>query len=82
VLAERAFLRGLGGGCLVPIGALGEMSEGRLKLRGCVLPVDGSVRIEGELIGFAEAPEGVGQALAKVLLDQGAGEILKRETGK
>ena len=37
VLAERAFLRGLGGGCLVPIGAARGVVEGDvLHLRGSV----------------------------------------------
>jgi hydroxymethylbilane synthase len=76
VLAERAFLRGLGGGCLVPIGALGEVRDGMLTLRGCVLSVDGSDRIEGVNSGPAMAAENVGRALATVLLGQGAAELL------
>ena len=41
VLAERALLRGLGGGCQVPIGAAGTVHEGRLRLRAAVLTPDG-----------------------------------------
>ncbi len=37
VLAERALLRGLGGGCLVPIGALGTVAGETLHLRAAVL---------------------------------------------
>ena len=33
VEAERALLRSIGGGCLAPLGALGEVSHGRLRLR-------------------------------------------------
>ena len=40
VLAERALLRGLGGGCQVPIGAAARVDGGRLTLRGAVLPPD------------------------------------------
>jgi hydroxymethylbilane synthase len=76
VLAERAFLRGLGGGCLVPIGALGEVAGDQLRLRGCVLPVDGSRRIAGEITGLAREPEAVGQVLAEQLLARGARELL------
>jgi hydroxymethylbilane synthase len=76
VLAERAFLRGLGGGCLVPIGALGEVSGEMLHLRGAVLPPDGTVRVEGEVTGPAQAAEVVGGRLAEILLRQGARELL------
>ena len=48
VLAERAMLRGLGGGCQVPIGAVTRIVDGTLTLRGVVLPPDGSQRIEAE----------------------------------
>src|SRR5687767_11154168 len=33
VTAERAFLRGMGGGCLSPVAAYGEILEGKLRLR-------------------------------------------------
>jgi hydroxymethylbilane synthase len=76
VLAERAFLRGLGGGCLLPIGALGEITEGMLALRGAVLPPDGSQRVQGEITGPAAAAETLGVRLAEILLQQGARELL------
>ncbi len=79
VLAERAFLRGLGGGCLVPIGALGTVEGERLHLRGCVLSSDGQRRIDGEADGPAAAAEEVGQRLADDLLGHGARELLGRE---
>jgi hydroxymethylbilane synthase len=67
VLAERAFLRGLGGGCLVPIGALGEVAGDELGLRGCVLPADGSRRDEGEVRGPVAEAEALGWELARRL---------------
>jgi hydroxymethylbilane synthase len=33
VLAERAFLRAVGGGCQIPVGALAEMQNGKLRMR-------------------------------------------------
>src|SRR5262245_3953353 len=42
VLAERAMLRGLGGGCQVPIGAATHIDGATLTLFGAVLPPDGS----------------------------------------
>jgi hydroxymethylbilane synthase len=79
VLAERAFLSALGGGCLVPIGALAEVVGDRLHLRGCVLPTDGSRRIVGETSGLAGLPEQVGEQLAHQLLAQGAQALLPSE---
>jgi hydroxymethylbilane synthase len=76
VLAERALLRALGGGCLVPIGAAGVVRGGRLTLRGAVLPPDGRARVAGEDAGPAEEAEGVGRRLAEALLARGAGALL------
>jgi len=77
VLAERAMLRGLGGGCQVPIGALTNITEGNLTLRGVVLPPDGSQRVEAEIAGPMEQAESLGQALADQLRGRGAEELLK-----
>src|SRR5262245_53071601 len=40
VVAERSFLLALGGGCLVPIGAQGQVSGNHLNLRGVVVSPD------------------------------------------
>jgi hydroxymethylbilane synthase len=77
VLAERAFLRGLGGGCVVPIGALGLVEGETLRLRGCVLSADGSQRVQGEVTGPAAISETLGQRLAEILQQQGARELLE-----
>jgi hydroxymethylbilane synthase len=76
VLAERAFLRGLGGGCLVPIGAAGMASDSVVSLRGVVLDKEGRRRIGGEKSGPATEAEQVGKALADRLLEQGARGLL------
>ena len=77
VLAERAMLRGLGGGCQVPIGARTKIANGMLTLRGVVLPPDGSQRIEAEIAGAMEEAESLGQTLANQLRERGAEELLK-----
>jgi hydroxymethylbilane synthase len=76
VLAERALLRGLGGGCLVPIGAAAIVGDGRLNLRGAVLSPDGSRRVAGEIEGTATEAEALGRRLAEELLARGARELL------
>ncbi len=77
VLAERAMLRGLGGGCQVPIGAVTKIVGEMLTLRGVVLPPDGTSRIEAEIAGPMEQAETLGQTLANRLREQGAAELLK-----
>src|SRR5262249_17682236 len=76
VLAERALLRGLGGGCQVPVGAQTRREGERLTLRGVVIRPDGSQRVEGEVSGPAEGAEGVGRRRAEGRLGRGAGELL------
>lgn len=78
VLAERALLRGLGGGCLVPIGAAAVVEGDHLSLRGAVLPPDGTSQVAGEITGPAAEAEALGQRLAQTLLGQGARELLDR----
>jgi hydroxymethylbilane synthase len=81
VLAERAFLRELGGGCQVPIGAWAYVEGKPLRLRGVVLRPDGGCRLEGELTGSPAAPEELGYQLARVLLGRGARQLLT-ESGR
>jgi hydroxymethylbilane synthase len=76
-LAERALLRGLGGGCQVPVGAQTTLGGERLTLRGVVIRPDGGVRVEGQASGPAADAEAVGQRLAEDLLRQGARELLE-----
>jgi len=78
--AERAFLRHLGGGCAVPIAALGSLEGGELRLRGLVGDVEGRRILRAELAGPADDAEALGVALAERLLAEGAGELLKEST--
>jgi hydroxymethylbilane synthase len=75
VLAERALLRALGGGCQVPIGAAATVAGPVLTVRGVVLQPDGQRRIAGEASG--QDAEEVGQQLAQELLARGAKELLQ-----
>jgi hydroxymethylbilane synthase len=76
VLAERALLRGLGGGCQVPVGASTAVEGDRLTLRGVVIDVDGRRRVEASVQGAAAAAEELGQRLAEQLLAGGAQLLL------
>jgi hydroxymethylbilane synthase len=77
VLAERALLRSLGGGCQVPIAAHATVEGGRLKLDGLVATLDGTQVLRDSLGGDAADAARVGEKLAARLLERGAGELLK-----
>jgi hydroxymethylbilane synthase len=77
VLAERAFLRALGGGCQVPIGAAAVVTGENLVLRGAVLPPDGTQRVAGAVSGPCTSADTLGQELARELLAAGAAELLQ-----
>ena len=74
IRAERAMLNELEGGCRVPVGALGEVGGGEVRLRGVVGSIDGALLYSGEAVG--ENPEEVGRRLALDLLEQGAVVVL------
>jgi hydroxymethylbilane synthase len=77
VLAERAMLHGLGGGCRVPIGAATTVIDSTLTLRGVVLSPDGSRRIERHISGPLASAQTLGQELAMELWGLGARELLQ-----
>jgi hydroxymethylbilane synthase len=77
VLAERALLKSLEGGCQVPIGALAEVKPSGLYLDAIVGALDGSVTYRKKIRGSKNEPEKLGKSLAKDLLKAGASEILK-----
>ncbi len=82
VRAERAMLRGLGGGCQVPIAALASVKENALLLRGLIASTDGAAVIRGEARGTPADPDAVGLALAADLLERGGRVILQEIQGR
>jgi hydroxymethylbilane synthase len=74
VLAERAMLRTLEGGCRVPVGVSSAVDGSVVRLRGIVASLDGALVYRGEAEG--EEPEEVGERLARNLLEQGAAVVL------
>lgn len=74
--AERAFLRGLGGGCQFPIAAHAVVEGESLKLEGLVAKPDGAEILRNRNSGSADHPEEIGAELAEQLLERGAGDLL------
>src|SRR6185503_13455063 len=67
-LAERAFLRGLGGGCQLPIAAHATINGDALALDGLVAKPDGSEIWRDQSSGSLDHAEEIGSALAARLL--------------
>ena len=63
VTAERSFLRSLGGGCRLPIAALGKLEGQRLSLEGMFAAPDGSAMIREKIQGVREDAETLGERL-------------------
>jgi len=76
VLAERAFLRALGGGCRAPIAALGVVSGGYLELKGMVAGINSRRFMRDLEKGHVTSAEEIGQRLAHRLLDKGAAQLI------
>ena len=75
--AERALMKALNGGCHVPIGALAHLSGDAITLAAIVLSPDGAVVCRDALKGSRGNPEELGNAMARQLIQKGAGKILK-----
>ena len=76
VTAERTFLEALGGGCQVPIGALGVPYDESLRMWGLVASPDGRRVVRGDLTGSLTDPQALGHQLADLLRERGAEAIL------
>jgi hydroxymethylbilane synthase len=75
-LAERAFLKGLGGGCLVPIAAHATIEADVMTLCGLVASPDGTQVIRDRRSAPSIDADLLGRELANELLARGAGRIL------
>lgn len=80
LLAERAFLRAMNGGCSIPVfgyATLNEKSE--IALTGGIISLNGSQEIKETLTG--KNPYLLGETLGKTLLQSGGREILEEIRG-
>ena len=78
VVAERAFLAALEGGCQVPIGALAiPGADGDGVLHGMIASIDGARVVRGQIALDPDDPALCGIRLANELRGRGASEILE-----
>jgi hydroxymethylbilane synthase len=81
VVAERARLAALQGGCLAPIAAWGRIEGPDLVLTGRVLSVDGKRQIEATRSAAADTAEALGARVAQLLVEAGATELIATARG-
>ncbi|ABR46303.1 porphobilinogen deaminase [Alkaliphilus metalliredigens QYMF] len=77
VMAERAFLKLLEGGCHVPIGAYGQQQGQELHMTGMVASSDGRRVIKEQVMGDIADFQALGIQLGETLIEKGAKEILE-----
>ncbi len=70
--AERQVSRRLGGSCEVPLAAYAQVDKGQIECRGLIASVDGSTVLRARASGAVDAPESVGDEVARQLFAQGA----------
>jgi hydroxymethylbilane synthase len=74
--AERALLRSLGGGCLVPIAAHATVTGARLRVEGLVADPNGERILRDSVEDDTSQAARAGEMLAARLREQGAAELL------
>ncbi|TAJ23347.1 MAG: hydroxymethylbilane synthase [Nitrospirae bacterium] len=82
VVAERALLERLEGGCQVPIAAHATIADGTLTMDGLVAAVDGRRLLRERIEGPRADAKALGVQLAERLLAKGGDKILSEMYGK
>jgi hydroxymethylbilane synthase len=77
IIAERALLSALHGGCQVPLGAWARIERGELVLEACVCSVDGQQYIKQRATAAPEQAAELGGHMATLLMEAGAQNILE-----
>ena len=77
IIAERALLSALQGGCQVPLGAWARTERGEFVLEACVCSVDGSQYVKQRASATPDQAVALGEHVARLLLEAGAQPILE-----
>ncbi len=75
VLAERALIKKVEGGCRFPLGAVALTNGNKITLYASVFSADGARNIKVKKVGKAIEPEKLGEKVADMLVKQGAMEM-------
>ncbi|MBX2840595.1 MAG: hydroxymethylbilane synthase [Flammeovirgaceae bacterium] len=77
LLAERAFLKRLEGGCSIPAFGNAVLSDNTLTLTGGIISPDGTQLVKEVITGDIENAETIGTSLANTVFEKGGREILE-----
>ena len=77
IIAERALLGALHGGCQVPMGAFARVEHGQLVMDACVCSVDGVHCVKQHAAAPPDQASQLGEQMARLLLEAGAQPILE-----
>jgi len=77
LLAERAVVQTLGGGCQMPLGALTTVDGQDIAVHGLVASLDGTTVLRAVARGHRGRAAAIGEKLAAQLIAKGAGQFLK-----
>ena len=77
IIAERALLSAVQGGCQVPLGAWARIERGELVMEACVCSVDGTQYVRQKASAAPEQAAELGAHMARLLLEAGAQNILE-----
>jgi hydroxymethylbilane synthase len=77
IIAERALLGAMHGGCQVPMGAWGRIERGELVLEACVCSVDGVQYVKQRATAPPDQAAQLGEHMARLLIEAGAQSILE-----
>lgn len=77
IIAERALLSAVHGGCQVPLGSWARLERGELVMEACVCSVDGTQYVRQKASAAPEQAAELGAHMARLLLEAGAQNILE-----
>jgi hydroxymethylbilane synthase len=77
IIAERALLAALQGGCQVPLGAWARVERGELVMDACVCSVDGVQYVKQRASAPLDQAAELGEHMARILIEAGARSILE-----
>jgi len=77
IIAERALLGALEGGCQVPLGAWARIERGELVIEACVCSADGVQYVKQRATATPDQAAQLGEHMARLLIEAGAQAILE-----
>ena len=77
LLAERAYLRKLEGGCSIPSYAIAFLEDDQLRIHGGIISLSGKEMVREELTAPKEEAKALGEEFGNLVLSKGGSEILE-----